>query len=41
MKDTDEDIDTAEIEEEWIEYMRRSTRLAGKTDEDSQYPLLD
>ena len=28
MGDTDEDIDTTEIEEDWIEYMRRSTRLA-------------
>ena len=29
MGDTDEDIDTAEIEEEdWIEYTKRSTRLA-------------
>ena len=29
MKDTDEEIDTAEIEEEeWIEYMKRSTATA-------------
>ena len=29
MKDTDEDIDSAEIEkEEWIEYMKRSKALA-------------
>ena len=37
--DTDEDIDTTEIEEEnWIEHMKRSTRLK---DEASQYPMLD
>ena len=37
--DTDEDIDTTEIEEEnWIEYVKRSTRLK---DEASQYPMLD
>ena len=28
MGDIDEDIDTTEIEEDWIEYMKRSTRLA-------------
>ena len=28
MGDTDEDIDTTETEEEWIEYLKRSTRLA-------------
>ena len=39
MKDTDEEIDTAEIEEEeWIEYMKRSTAAAGGS---SQNPTLD
>ena len=28
MGDTDEDIDTTEIEEDWIEYLQRSTRPA-------------
>ena len=28
MNDTDEEIDTAEIEEDWIEYMKRSTAAA-------------
>ena len=28
MNDTDEEIDTAEIEEDWIEYMKRSTEEA-------------
>ena len=34
--------DTAEIEEEeWIEYVRRSTDTAVKRDESSQIPMLD
>ena len=42
MGDTGEDIDTAEIEEEyWIAYMKRSTRPAEEKDEGSQYPSLD
>ena len=28
MEDTDEDIDTTEIEEDWIEYLKISTKLA-------------
>ena len=36
MKDTDEEIDTAVVEEEkWIEYVKRST------DENSKNPMLD
>ena len=40
MNDTDEDIDTAEIEEEeeWIEYIKRSTKEM-KKNESSQCPL--
>ena len=41
MNDTDEEIDTAEIEEEdWIEDMKRITKNRRK-DEVSQDPLLD
>ena len=42
MDDTDEDIDTAEIEEEdWIEYIKRSTKEAeaNHENEGSQCPL--
>ena len=39
MNDTDEEIDTADIEEEeWIEHMKRNTAIAI---ESSQNPLLD
>ena len=39
MKDTDEEIDTAEIEEEeWIEYMKRSTATAIKRMKAAQIP---
>ena len=43
MKDTDEEIDTGEIEEEdGIEYMKRSTAAAvEKMKESSQNPMLD
>ena len=42
MRHTDEDIDLTEIEEDWIENMKRRTRLAEeKMNEDSQYPVLD
>ena len=39
MKDTDEEIDTAEIEEEeWIEYMKRSTATAVEGMEAAKIP---
>ena len=42
MKDTDEEIDTGEIkEEDWIEYMKRSTATAVEKDGSSQNPMLD
>ena len=40
--DTGEKIDTAEVEEEeWIEYMKRSTIGCGGQDEGSQHSVLD
>ena len=40
--DTDEDIDTAEIEEHWIEDLKRSTNdTSWRKNEDTQYPVLD
>ena len=45
MKDTDEEIDTAEIEEEeWIEDMKRSTAkhsYSRRKDDSSPNPMLD
>ena len=41
MEDTDEDVDTNEIEEIWIEYLTLRTTLAVEKNEDSQNPLLD
>ena len=41
MGDTDEDMDTTEIEEDWIEYVRGTRDRQRRKDEDSQYPLLD
>ena len=41
-KDTDEEIDTSEMEEEdWAAYMKRSTATAVEKDECSQNPKLD
>ena len=41
MTDTDEEIDTAKIEEEdWMEYIKRSTDEAA-TDGNSNNPMLD
>ena len=40
IKDTDEEIDTGDIEEEdWIECMNRSTATAVEKDESSQKPM--
>ena len=40
MGDTGEDIDTAEIEEDWIEYMKRSTSSV-EEELRTANPLLD
>ena len=41
-KDPDEEIDTAELEQEdWIDYMKRSTAEADGQNEYSQDPMLD
>ena len=38
MGDTDEDIGTTEIEEDWIEYLKRSTRLAEEKMRTANFP---
>ena len=42
MEDTDEEIDTSEIDEEdWIEYLKRSTDVAVERMKKSNNPMLD
>ena len=42
MKDTDEELDTAEIEEEdWAEYFKKKHERSRRTDEASPNPMLD